>query len=71
MTATYLILTAGFFSRWHDCNFAVDIKKQFALIFTDFKIEVDFTRAVAVVDFAVDVTQRENPFRRTSTFCVC
>ena len=38
-----------------DCNFAVDVKKWFGPIFTDFKIDINFT-------FAVDVTQRENPF---------
>ncbi len=41
----------------NDCNFAVDIKKWFGLIFTDFKIDIDFT-------FAVDVTQSENPLCR-------
>ncbi len=38
----------------NDCNFAVEVKKWFGPIFTDFKIDMDFT-------FAVDVTQRENP----------
>ncbi len=47
--------------HYNDCNFAVNMKKWFGPIFTDFKTDVNFTFAVAVDDFAVEVTQRENP----------
>ena len=51
----------------NDCNFAVNIKKWFGLIFTDFKIDVDCKSEV-------DVTQHENPYTPTrapwSTVCM-
>ncbi len=41
--------------NFNDVSFAVSVKNM------DCKTDVDFTFAVAVDVFAVDVTQRENP----------
>ncbi len=42
--------------NFNDVSFAVSVKNM------DCKTDVDFTFAVAVDVFAVDVTQREKPF---------
>ena len=47
--------------NFNDVSFAVSVKNM------DCKTDVDFTFAVAVDVFAVDVTQRENPFCHIKT----